>query len=110
MAALSLVTECCFLLHADGQVAALSLASGNGVLLKGGKEATHSNEVLHRTLCAAIERASAGRVGRGVLGLVHGRDEISALLRLHGDIDLVIPRGSNAMVQVRGPMIATDCH
>ena len=81
------------------QVAALSVASGNGVLLKGGKEALHTNEVLHRTLCAAITTSSAGRVPPAVLGFVQGRDEIKQLLALHKDIDLVIPRGSNSMVQ-----------
>jgi len=81
------------------QVAALAIASGNGVLLKGGKEAIHSNRVLHATLCGAIEAVTGGRVSGSVLGLVHGREEIAALLRLHGDIDLVIPRGSNQLVQ-----------
>jgi len=81
------------------QVAALSIASGNGVLLKGGKEALLTNGALHRTLCDAIESASAGRVSGQVLGFVQGRDEIKQLLKLHKDIDLVIPRGSNAMVQ-----------
>ena len=81
------------------QVAALAIASGNGVLLKGGKEATWSNGVLHRTLGAAVERASAGRVPAAVLGLVEGRAAIGALLQLHDELDLVIPRGSNALVQ-----------
>jgi hypothetical protein len=81
------------------QVAALAIASGNGLLLKGGKEATHSNAVLHKVLCDAVESSTRGRVKRDVVGLVKGRDEIKALLKLHKEIDLVIPRGSNAMVQ-----------
>ena len=81
------------------QVAGLSVASGNGVLLKGGKEASRTNSVLHRTLCAAITHCTSGRVSPTVLGLVEGRDEVAQLLKLHKDIDLVIPRGSNDMVQ-----------
>ena len=34
------------------QVAALAVASGNGVLLKGGKEALRTNTVLHKVLPA----------------------------------------------------------
>jgi delta-1-pyrroline-5-carboxylate synthetase len=94
------------------QVAALSIASGNGVLLKGGKEASKTNAVLHKTLCDAIVRSTRGQVMPAVLGLVEGRDEINALLRLNKDIDLVIPRGSNDMVQtiMRSTRIPTLGH
>ena len=71
------------------QVAALAVASGNGLLLKGGKEAVHTNSVLHATLCAAIEKASGGRVSGSLVGLVEGREAIAPLLALHGEIDLV---------------------
>ena len=45
----------------------------------------------------AVE-AAAPAVGRGLIGLVTTRDEIDDMLRLHDVIDLVIPRGSNALV------------
>jgi gamma-glutamyl phosphate reductase len=36
------------------QIASLALRSGNGLLLKGGKEAARSNAILHRTIVDAI--------------------------------------------------------
>jgi delta-1-pyrroline-5-carboxylate synthetase len=76
------------------QIAALALRSGNGLLLKGGKEAEHSNAILH----AVITEALAPDVPPGVLGLVQGRAAVDALLQLDDVIDLVIPRGSGALV------------
>lgn len=76
------------------QVAALAVRSGNGLLLKGGKEAAHSNRVLHDVLSRALHPLPST-----ALGLVENRAEVSALLALDGLIDLVIPRGSNALVR-----------
>lgn len=70
------------------QIAALALRSGNGLLLKGGKEASRSNAVLHKTIIDAI-----GPLGADLIHLIKGRDEISDLLKLDDVIDLVIPRG-----------------
>ena len=78
------------------QIAALSLRSGNGLILKGGKEARHSNAMLHRIITEAI----ADRVSPTVIGLVETREQIADLLRLDDVIDLVIPRGSNELVQM----------
>jgi delta l-pyrroline-5-carboxylate synthetase len=77
------------------QVAALALRSGNGLLLKGGKEAARSNRALHRVIVEAL----APELEPGVVALVETRDEVSSLLALDDVIDLVIPRGSNAMVR-----------
>lgn len=74
------------------QVAALAVKSGNGLLLKGGSEARHSNRCLHEVVCEALDLGP-------VVGLVETRSEIAELLRLDDVIDLVIPRGSNALVQ-----------
>lgn len=80
------------------QIAALALRSGNGLLLKGGREAEKSNAMLHKVIVEAVEAATGGRVNKGVIGLVTSRAEIGALLALDKEIDLVIPRGSNALV------------
>eukprot|EP00250_Pteridium_aquilinum_P012578 c20812_g1_i2 orf=325-2550(-) len=76
------------------QIAALSIRSGNGLLLKGGKEATRSNAILHKIITEAISKL----VGKELIGLVTSRDEIPDLLKLDDVIDLVIPRGSNKLV------------
>ena len=81
------------------QIAALSLKSGNGLILKGGKEAAHSNQCLHQLITDTIERVTDGMVGRDVINLVTSRAEIAQLLAFDDLIDLVIPRGSNALVQ-----------
>jgi len=81
------------------QIAALCLRSGNGLLLKGGKEAELSNAVLHKVVTDAVFESSEGKVARGVVALVTSRDEVTDLLQLDQAIDLVIPRGSKALVE-----------
>ncbi|MCP4806973.1 MAG: glutamate-5-semialdehyde dehydrogenase [Proteobacteria bacterium] len=74
------------------QVAALAVKSGNGLLLKGGSEARHSNRCLHAVVTEALELGP-------VVGLVETRGEIAELLALDDVLDLVIPRGGNALVR-----------
>eukprot|EP01080_Neovahlkampfia_damariscottae_P009308 gene9308-1396_t len=80
------------------QISALSIKSGNGLLLKGGKEANHSNVILHKIITEAIEKVSKGKVKKELINLIHTREEISNLLELKDSIDLIIPRGSNQLV------------
>jgi delta-1-pyrroline-5-carboxylate synthetase len=80
------------------QISALALASGNGLLLKGGKEAACSNETIHRVIGDAIERGSGGKIKRDVIALVTSRGQVADMLKLDDVVDLVIPRGSNALV------------
>ncbi|TKY63313.1 Delta-1-pyrroline-5-carboxylate synthase [Spatholobus suberectus] len=76
------------------QIAALAIRSGNGLLLKGGKEAGRSNAILHKVITSAMPDT----VGDKLIGLVTTRDEIPDLLKLDDVIDLVVPRGSNKLV------------
>lgn len=79
------------------QIASLCLKSGNAVLLKGGREAMHTNEALF----AVMEKASleAG-LPAGWAGLLTTREDVRGMLELDEDIDLIIPRGSNAFVRM----------
>ncbi|XP_060675436.1 delta-1-pyrroline-5-carboxylate synthase isoform X2 [Ziziphus jujuba] len=76
------------------QIASLAIRSGNGLLLKGGKEAKRSNAILHKVITEAIPDSVGGKL----IGLVTSREEIPDLLKLDDVIDLVIPRGSNKLV------------
>lgn len=44
------------------QVSALAIRSGNGLILKGGKEAHFTNEALHGIITGAIHDATKGQV------------------------------------------------
>ena len=79
------------------QIAALAIRSGNGLLLKGGREAAHSNAILHEIVCDVVATA-APSVGRSLIHLVTTRAGVDDLLKLDDVIDLCIPRGGNALV------------
>jgi len=72
------------------------MKSGNALLLKGGKEAQHSNAALVSAMAAALEEV--GLPPNCIQG-VSTRTEISELLKQDKYIDLVIPRGSNELVR-----------
>lgn len=78
------------------QISSLCLKSGNAVLLKGGREAMRTNEVLTRLICKATQKTG---LPDGWCGLLHSREDVQQMLKLHESIDLIIPRGSNAFVR-----------
>jgi len=77
------------------QIASLAIRSGNGLLLKGGKEAQRTNQALHRVIVDCFPKFG---VGRDCIVLVEGREAVSDILKLNDVVDLVIPRGSNDLV------------
>jgi glutamate-5-semialdehyde dehydrogenase len=78
-----------------GQIAALAIRSGNAVLLKGGREAAHTNVAIGAILKDVLTRHDVA----GAVQLVSTREEVAQLLEMDDLISLVIPRGSNEMVQ-----------
>lgn len=58
------------------QISALALASGNGLLLKGGKEAHNSNIAIHKVIGDAIESGSGGAIKRDIIALVTSRGQV----------------------------------
>jgi len=77
------------------QIACLAIRSGNGLLLKGGKEAVKTNAMLHKVIVDCFPQFG---VAREAIVLVEGRAAVADILKLNDVVDLVIPRGSNDLV------------
>jgi len=78
------------------QIASLAVRSGNGALLKGGSEAKATNQAIMDSLDKGLSKSN---VGSGALSLLTTRQESLGLLRLDRFVNLIIPRGSNELVQ-----------
>jgi glutamate-5-semialdehyde dehydrogenase len=98
-------------------ISVLCLKSGNAVILRGGKEAIHSNRAL-----ASIVQEAANRAGmpEGVVQFIENTDRslVNNLLKMNDVIDLIIPRGGaglidyireNALIPVIGAGVSV-CH
>jgi glutamate-5-semialdehyde dehydrogenase len=79
--------------------AVILLMSGNAALLRGSSSAAHSNEVLVRVMRDALAKTP---ISPDVIQLVpsEDRETVKALLNARGKIDLVIPRGSAALIRM----------
>jgi len=78
------------------QIASLCLKTGNAVLLKGGQEAEHSNRALFSVIHDAA--VAAGLPGDALV-LLESRADAAEMLQAEGSVDLIVPRGSNALVR-----------
>jgi glutamate-5-semialdehyde dehydrogenase len=78
------------------QIGSLAIKSGNAALLKGGREAARTNQVLADILRQGLMEAG---LPEDAIQLLGGREDVDALLALDDLVDLVIPRGSSALVR-----------
>jgi len=93
---------------------ALAIKSGNALILKGGKEASHSNKALFKLAISAIKNI----LPTDAFAILEKRSQVGELLKLKNEIDLVVPRGGSSLVNfvkahATMPVIAHDkglCH
>jgi len=84
--------------NVTADAAALCLKSGNAVILRGGKEAIHSNTAIANVLRHAIQ--SAG-LPMNSIQLVQdvARESATALMRANEYVDVLIPRGGAGLIK-----------
>lgn len=78
------------------QITSLAIKSGNGIILKGGKEAVNSCQTVFKVIRGALLKT---RVHHDSVKLLTTREEIKELLMLENYVDLIIPRGSKSFVR-----------
>ena len=77
-------------------ITSLAIKSGNAAILKGGKESLHTQEAMTTIIQDTLAHTS---IPSRYIQTVATRDQITDLLQQEKYIDLVIPRGGNALVK-----------
>lgn len=103
--------------NVTSDAAALCLKSGNAVILRGGKEAIHSNTAITKVMRDALGETE---LPADCVQLVEdtSRESATALMRLNGYVDVLIPRGGAGLIRsvvenATVPVIETgvgNCH
>ena len=78
------------------QISSLAIRSGNGLILKGGSEANHTNIALVNALKDGLKNSE---INEDTICLLTNRKDSMSMLKLENDINLIIPRGSNELVR-----------
>lgn len=78
------------------QICSLAIKSANAVLLKGGKEAHNTNTILVKLIKEALDEID---FPQDSINLLYSREDVAKMLSMDKYIDLIIPRGGNALVQ-----------
>jgi glutamate-5-semialdehyde dehydrogenase len=84
--------------NVTADAAALCLRSGNAVILRGGSEAVNSNRSIWAAFVLGLKDAGFPEHAVQIVP-TQDRTAVGALLRAHGAIDMVIPRGGKSLVE-----------
>ncbi len=84
--------------NVTADAAALCLKSGNAVVLRGGSEALRSNTAISALLA---EAACEAGVPEGAIQFIQvpDREAVDVLMKLHGELDVIIPRGGAGLIR-----------
>lgn len=84
--------------NVTSDAAALCFKSGNVAILKGGKEAMHSNEAIAKILQDVLE---TNGLPKEVISLLpdYSREGVAKLIKMDKYVDLIIPRGGEALIR-----------
>lgn len=79
------------------QISSLAIKSANAVILKGGKEAINTNKAIYSAIIEGLK--SVDGFPKNVINQVFTREDVAKMLDMTDYIDLIIPRGGNALVK-----------
>jgi len=80
------------------EVASLTIKSGNGVLLKGGSDAIHSNIILTSLIKKGLIKAGLPEGCVDIIGST-SRESVLEMVRMKEYIDIIIPRGGLQLIR-----------
>jgi glutamate-5-semialdehyde dehydrogenase len=86
--------------NVTSDTAALSLKSGNAIILRGSSMAARSNRIIVDVLLGALDESDVPTDAIQLLGT--DRADLERLIGMEGDIDLVIPRGGEGLKKFLG--------
>ena len=78
--------------------AALCLKSGNASILRGGKEALHSNQAIYQCIQQGLQQAGLNEAAVQVVNTTD-RAAVGHMLSMNDCIDVIIPRGGKALIE-----------
>lgn len=84
--------------NVTADAAGLCLKSGNAIILRGGSEAFHSNQAIVHILQKALSKADVPEEAVQIFSRTE-REAIQEMLQLEEEIDLIIPRGGEALIR-----------